>query len=53
MTETEREIGNTAAMITNADAVAKIEKKTVAGETVTVIETKKITESDEGKGKMT
>lgn len=53
VTETKKgiETGSTAATITNADAVAKTEKKTVAGETVTVIETKGITGSDEGRGK--
>ena len=57
VTVTEKETGieteNTAATITNADAVAKIEKKTVAGEIVTATETKGTTESDEGRGKMT
>jgi hypothetical protein len=51
--ETETETGNTAAMITNADGVAKIEKKKVAGVTATVIETKRITENGEGRGRMT
>lgn len=46
-TETE----NIAATITNVGVVVKIEKKTVVGETATAIETKGITESDEGRGK--
>lgn len=45
------EIGNTVAMNTNADVVAKIETKTAAAETATARETKGTTESDEGRGK--
>lgn len=48
---TETEIGNTVAMITNADAVTKIEKKTVAVESVTAKEMRETTENDEGRGK--
>lgn len=51
--ETETEIGSTAATIMNADGVVKIEKKKVAGVTATAIETKRITENDEGRGRMT
>ena len=45
--------GNTAVMITNADAVTKIETKTAVVVTVTVRETRKTTENDEGRGKKT
>lgn len=51
VTVTETEIGNTVAMITNADAVTKIETKTVAVESVTAKETRETTENDEGRGK--
>jgi len=47
------ETGSTAATIMNADAVAKIETKTVVAETVTARGTKRSTENDEGRGKMT
>ena len=50
---TETETGNTAATITNADAVAKIETKTVVVGTVTARETKETTGNDEGREKMT
>ena len=49
---TETETGNTAVTTMNADAVAKIEIKTVAVETVTAREKKGTTENDEGRGKM-
>ena len=51
VTVTETEIGNTVAMITNADAVTKIETKTVAVESVTAKETRETTENDEGREK--
>lgn len=50
VTETETE--NTVATTMNADAVAKIGTKTVAGETATARETKRTTENGEGRGKM-
>jgi hypothetical protein len=49
---TETETGNTVATTMNADAVEKIETKTVVVETVTARETKRTSENGEGRGKM-
>ena len=49
---TETGTGSSAATITNADAVAKIETEIATGATVTVIETKETAESGEGRGRM-
>lgn len=49
---TETETGNTVTTTMSADAVARIGTKTVAAGTVTARETKGITGSDEGRGKM-
>ena len=51
--ETGTETGSTAATITNADDVAKIEKKKVARVTATAIEMKRIIENGEERGRMT
>ena len=50
---TEKEPENTAAMITNADVVTKIETKTAVVETVTARGTKKIIVNGEGRGRRT
>ena len=52
-TVTEKEPGNTAAMITNAGVVTKIETKTAVVGTVTARGTKKIIVNGEGKGRKT
>ena len=50
---TETEIENTAVTITNEGADAKRETRTVAAETETAIEKKRITENGEGRGTTT
>ena len=50
---TEKEPGNTAAMITNADDVTKIETKTAVVETVTARGTKRTIGNGEGRGRKT
>jgi len=50
---TEKEPRNTAAMITNADVVTKIETKTAVVETATARRTKKTIGNGEGRGRKT